>query len=151
VPLRVDRPAGTHVRAVRPTWGVQSAEGYYDSYISAAAVLDLLTTWDEPYDAVVLAGSASTARGGPAVAGRAGRGHHRGRRVRRHAIGHGSGDTTTPTSVDQIRESLRNAGVGDRRARRSKPAGCASSIWTPIRSARSRSSPPLGRPAARGL
>ena len=48
--------AGTTVEAVQPVWGVASAEGYMESFISAAAVLDLLTVRAPDYDAVVMAG-----------------------------------------------------------------------------------------------
>ncbi|MBN9620812.1 MAG: Asp/Glu/hydantoin racemase [Actinobacteria bacterium] len=47
---------GTVVTTVAPEWGVESAEGYLDSYISAVAVLQRLRTWSEPFDAAVLAG-----------------------------------------------------------------------------------------------
>jgi allantoin racemase len=55
---------GTRVRAVNPSWGVASAEGFYDSFISAAAVLDLLTTWTGPCDGVVMAGYGEHGREG---------------------------------------------------------------------------------------
>lgn len=54
----------TRVTVKHPSWGVESAEGYYDSFISAAAVLDLLTTLTEPYDGVVLAGFGEHGREG---------------------------------------------------------------------------------------
>lgn len=46
----------TTVITAAPSWGVSSAESYLDSYISAVAVLDLLESWPDPVDAVVLAG-----------------------------------------------------------------------------------------------
>ena len=47
---------GTEILARTPRWGPESAEGWLDSFLSAAAVLDLLRGLDEPFDAVVLAG-----------------------------------------------------------------------------------------------
>ena len=48
-----------------PTWGPESVEGYYESYISAAAVLDTLTCWSGPsFDAVVWAGFGEHGREG---------------------------------------------------------------------------------------
>lgn len=55
---------GTKVDATQPTWGVESAEGYLDSFVSAAAVLDVLSTIEEGYDAVVLAGYGEHGREG---------------------------------------------------------------------------------------
>ncbi|BBB02312.1 putative racemase [Actinacidiphila reveromycinica] len=55
---------GTVILAVQPSWGVESAEGYYDSFISAAAVLDLLSTTTEEFDAVVMAGFGEHGREG---------------------------------------------------------------------------------------
>ncbi|MGH1552727.1 aspartate/glutamate racemase family protein [Streptomyces sp. L7] len=49
--------AGHHRDRTDPAWGPESAEGWLDSYLSAAAVMDLLRTYDGPsYDAVVMAG-----------------------------------------------------------------------------------------------
>ena len=33
---------GTAIVATQPSWGVESAEGFYESFITAAAVLDVL-------------------------------------------------------------------------------------------------------------
>lgn len=44
------------VTTAAPSWGVSSAEGYLDSYLSAVAVLDLLQSWPGRVDAVTLAG-----------------------------------------------------------------------------------------------
>lgn len=55
---------GTEIVAVQPLWGPESAEGFYDSYITAAAVLDLLSTWEQPHDAVVMAGFGEHGREG---------------------------------------------------------------------------------------
>jgi allantoin racemase len=55
---------GTEILAATPTWGPESAEGWLDSFLSAAAVLDLLRTFEEPFDAVVLAGFGEHGREG---------------------------------------------------------------------------------------
>ncbi|MCQ9388130.1 aspartate/glutamate racemase family protein [Brevibacterium sp. 50QC2O2] len=52
------------VRVVEPDWGVESAEGYYDSFISAAAVLDVLGVHGDDYDAVIMAGFGEHGREG---------------------------------------------------------------------------------------
>jgi allantoin racemase len=61
---RVARP-GTEIIATQPDWGPVSVEGYYDSYISAAALLDRLTTWSgPPFDALIWAGFGEHGREG---------------------------------------------------------------------------------------
>lgn len=56
---------GTTVTGLTPAWGPASAEGWLDSYLSAAAVIDTLRTYDGPaYDAVVLAGFGEHGREG---------------------------------------------------------------------------------------
>jgi len=35
---------GTEIIGTQPSWGPESAEGYYESFITAAAVLDVLST-----------------------------------------------------------------------------------------------------------
>ncbi|MEU4654261.1 aspartate/glutamate racemase family protein [Streptomyces sp. NPDC023723] len=56
---------GTLVTGLTPGWGPESAEGWLDSYLSAAAVIDTLRTYDgPPYDAVVLAGFGEHGREG---------------------------------------------------------------------------------------
>ncbi|MEU3886676.1 aspartate/glutamate racemase family protein [Streptomyces sp. NPDC029041] len=56
---------GTTVTGLTPAWGPASAEGWLDSYLSAAAVLDTLRTYDgPPYDAVVMAGFGEHGREG---------------------------------------------------------------------------------------
>lgn len=54
----------TEILARTPCWGPESAEGWYDSFLSAAAVLDLLRTCDDEFDAVVLAGFGEHGREG---------------------------------------------------------------------------------------
>jgi allantoin racemase len=48
--------AGTEIVAITPGWGPESVEGYYDSFISAAAILDSLALMNERFDAVIWAG-----------------------------------------------------------------------------------------------
>ena len=111
----VARP-GTVITTATPTWGVESAEGFYDSFISAAAVLELLTTWTEPVDAVVLAGFGEHGREGarqlldvPVVD------ITEASVLTALLIGQRYGIvTTTHTAVEQIRGSLIGAGVADR-------------------------------------
>src|ERR1700709_1798215 len=57
--------AGTEIVATQPAWGPVSVEGYYESYISAAAILDRLATWDgDPFDAMIWAGFGEHGREG---------------------------------------------------------------------------------------
>lgn len=55
---------GTTILGLQPSWGPASAEGFYDSFITAAAVLDLLTTLPVEVDAVVMAGFGEHGREG---------------------------------------------------------------------------------------
>jgi allantoin racemase len=55
---------GTEILARTPNWGPESAEGWLDSYLSAAAVLQLLHEETEPFDALVMAGFGEHGREG---------------------------------------------------------------------------------------
>lgn len=55
---------GTLIDAWKPHWGPESAEGYYDSFITAAAVLDRLHELPPDVDAVVMAGFGEHGREG---------------------------------------------------------------------------------------
>jgi allantoin racemase len=55
---------GTEILAVQPNWGPQSVEGFYESHLSAAAVLQTLTELDERFDALVMAGFGEHGREG---------------------------------------------------------------------------------------
>ena len=55
---------GTRILPLTPTWGVASAEGWFDSFLSAASVLDLLQNLDQPVDGVVMAGFGEHGREG---------------------------------------------------------------------------------------
>jgi allantoin racemase len=54
----------TEIVAITPRWGVESAEGWYDSFISAAAVLYELERLPDGIDGVVLAGFGEHGREG---------------------------------------------------------------------------------------
>ncbi|MER7172783.1 aspartate/glutamate racemase family protein [Streptomyces mesophilus] len=55
---------GTTVTGLTPDWGPESAEGWLDSYLSAAAVLDTLRRYEGECDAVVMAGFGEHGREG---------------------------------------------------------------------------------------
>jgi allantoin racemase len=54
----------TEIVAIQPAWGPDSAEGFYESFVTAAAVLDAVLTYDGPFDAVVMAGYGEHGREG---------------------------------------------------------------------------------------
>ncbi|GGW53536.1 aspartate/glutamate racemase family protein [Streptomyces caelestis] len=105
---------GTTVTGLTPTWGPESAEGWLDSYLSAAAVLDTLRTYDgPPYDAVVMAGFGEHGREGvrelvgvPVVDITEAAAHLACLIGRRYGV-----VTTLERSVGQIEDSLETAGV----------------------------------------
>ena len=47
---------GTEIVAIEPEWGPESIEGFFEGFLSAAAVLERLATYPDPVDAVVMAG-----------------------------------------------------------------------------------------------
>ncbi|WP_413806598.1 aspartate/glutamate racemase family protein [Streptomyces sp. OE57] len=55
---------GTEIVATEPLWGPESIEGHFEGYLSAVAVLDRLATYDEPFDALVMAGFGEPGREG---------------------------------------------------------------------------------------
>jgi allantoin racemase len=59
----VARP-GTEIVGVQPSWGPESAEGFYESFVTAAAVLDTLARYPDEFDAVVMAGFGEHGREG---------------------------------------------------------------------------------------
>ncbi|KJK40052.1 Asp/Glu/hydantoin racemase [Streptomyces variegatus] len=105
---------GTTVTGLTPTWGPESAEGWLDSYLSAAAVLDTLRTYDgPPYDAVVMAGFGEHGREGvrelvgvPVVDITEAAAHLACLLGRRYGV-----VTTLERSCGQIEDSLETAGV----------------------------------------
>ncbi|MDF2563084.1 MAG: Asp/Glu/hydantoin racemase, partial [Microbacterium sp.] len=64
VGARAAAAPGTQIVMAEPSWGVSSAEGYYESFISAAAVLSVLVERGDEADAVVLAGFGEHGREG---------------------------------------------------------------------------------------
>ncbi|MFJ1970633.1 aspartate/glutamate racemase family protein [Streptomyces sp. NPDC087903] len=106
---------GTTVTGLTPGWGPESAEGWLDSYLSAAAVLDTLRTYDGPsYDAVVMAGFGEHGREGvrelvdvPVVDITEAAAHLACLLGRRYGV-----VTTLERSCGQIEDSLETAGVG---------------------------------------
>ncbi|MET8813633.1 aspartate/glutamate racemase family protein [Streptomyces sp. NPDC004549] len=105
---------GTTVTGLTPAWGPESAEGWLDSHLSAAAVLDTLRTYDgSPYDAVVMAGFGEHGREGvrelvdvPVVDITEAAAHLACLLGRRYAV-----VTTLDRSRGQIEDSLETAGV----------------------------------------
>ncbi|MFE9437642.1 aspartate/glutamate racemase family protein [Streptomyces sp. NPDC006602] len=106
---------GTTVTGLTPAWGPESAEGWLDSHLSAAAVIDLLRTYDgPPYDAVVMAGFGEHGREGvrelvdvPVVDITEAAAHLACLLGRRYGV-----VTTLQRSCGQIEDSLELAGVG---------------------------------------
>lgn len=105
---------GTTVTGLTPSWGPESAEGWLDSHLSAAAVMDLLRTYEGPaYDAVVLAGFGEHGREGvrelvdvPVVDITEAAAHLACLLGRRYGV-----VTTLERSRGQIEDSLETAGV----------------------------------------
>lgn len=106
---------GTQVLALQPAWGPRSAEGFYDSFITAAAVLDLMTDLP-PVDAVVMAGFGEHGREGarelldvPVVD------ITEAAAMQAMLVGHRYAVVTTLSRVrGQIHDSLVTAGLADR-------------------------------------
>ncbi|MFI1306217.1 aspartate/glutamate racemase family protein [Streptomyces sioyaensis] len=104
---------GTEIVGLTPRWGPESAEGWGDSFLSAAAVLDLLRDLDEPFDAVVMAGFGEHGREGarellgvPVVDITEAAAHLACLLGRRYGV-----VTTLERSCGQIEDSLLTAGV----------------------------------------
>jgi allantoin racemase len=106
---------GTTLLGLTPAWGPESAEGWLDSHLSAAAVIDLLRTYEGPaYDAVVMAGFGEHGREGvrelvdvPVVDITEAAAHLACLLGRRYGV-----VTTLERSCGQIEDSLELAGVG---------------------------------------
>ena len=60
---RFARP-DTEIVAVEPHWGPESIAGYFEGFLSAAAVLERLATFEDEFDAVVMAGFGEPGRDG---------------------------------------------------------------------------------------
>lgn len=107
---------GTEIIPITPSFGPESAEGYYESFVSAAAVLSAVETTQEPFDAIVTAGFGEHGREGlrqrwsapvvditeaaPMLA---------------NLVSHRFGIVTTlKSTLPGIRDSLRSAGLDSR-------------------------------------
>jgi allantoin racemase len=107
---------GTEILAMQPTWGASSAEGFYDSFVTATAVLELLTRLPADVDAVVMAGFGEHGREGarellsvPVVDITEAAAMHA------MLLGHRYGVVTTLPRVRwQIQDSLATAGLAQR-------------------------------------
>ena len=107
---------GTEIIGLQPAWGPVSAEGFYDSFITAAAVLDLLGSLPADIDAVVMAGFGEHGREGarelldiPVVDITEAAAMHA------MLLGHRYGVVTTLSRVrGQIQDSLTTAGLAQR-------------------------------------
>jgi allantoin racemase len=55
---------GTEVVTLQPYFGAEAVDCNFESYISAVAVMDRVLAYDEPYDAVVMAGFGEHGRDG---------------------------------------------------------------------------------------
>ena len=108
--------ADTEILATQPVWGPESVDSFMEGYLSAAAVVERVTTFEEPFDAVVLAGFGEPGREGlrevvavpvldvtdSAAAFACQLGY-------RYSV-----VTTLARSIPSIQENLRNAGLLDR-------------------------------------
>ncbi|MFT4044616.1 MAG: aspartate/glutamate racemase family protein [Gordonia sp. (in: high G+C Gram-positive bacteria)] len=56
--------ANTEIIALQPYWGPESAEGYFDSFLTATAVLDRIEQINFEFDALVMAGFGEHGREG---------------------------------------------------------------------------------------
>ncbi|WP_018177470.1 aspartate/glutamate racemase family protein [Jongsikchunia kroppenstedtii] len=56
--------AGTDIIGITPRFGADSCEGNFESYLAAIAVMDAITRYPEPYDAVIQAGYGEHGREG---------------------------------------------------------------------------------------
>src|SRR5215510_14513371 len=108
--------AGTEVVTLQPYFGAEAVDCNFESYLSAVAVMDRVLAYDEPYDAVILAGFGEHGRDGlqelvdqPVVEICEASAHVA------MMIGHAySVVTTLRRSVPAIEDRLRLAGLWDR-------------------------------------
>lgn len=56
--------AGTEIVGITPRFGADSCEGNFESYLAAIAVMDAITSYSEPFDAVIQAGYGEHGREG---------------------------------------------------------------------------------------
>jgi allantoin racemase len=106
----------TEIVAIEPDWGPEAIEGFMEGFLSAAAVIERLATYDGQYDAVVMAGYGEPGREGlrelltvPIFDITESSAHIA------CLLGHRYGVATTlDRAIPQIEESLRNAGLIER-------------------------------------
>src|SRR2546422_4219686 len=55
---------GTEIVALQPLFGAEAVDCNFESYLSAVGVMDRVVTYDEPFDAVVIAGFGEHGRDG---------------------------------------------------------------------------------------
>jgi len=55
---------GTEIIGLTPSFGAESVEGNFESYLAAIAVMDRVLSYDQPYDAVIQAGYGEHGREG---------------------------------------------------------------------------------------
>lgn len=55
---------GTEIVGITPRFGAESCEGNFESYLAAVAVMDAITNYPEPFDAVIQAGYGEHGREG---------------------------------------------------------------------------------------
>jgi len=55
---------GTEIIGITPRFGAESCEGNFESYLAAVAVMDAITNYPEPFDAVIQAGYGEHGREG---------------------------------------------------------------------------------------
>src|SRR5882757_9948336 len=56
--------AGTEIIGLTPTFGAESVEGNFESYLAAVAVMNVVVTYPDPFDAVIQAGFGEHGREG---------------------------------------------------------------------------------------
>src|SRR6202040_2256455 len=108
--------AGTEIVTLQPYFGAEAVDCNFESYLSAVAVMDRVVAYDQPYDAVVMAGFGEHGRDGlqelidqPVVEICEASAHVA------MMIGHAySVVTTLRRSVPAIEDRLRLAGLWDR-------------------------------------
>ncbi|CAM02663.1 allantoin racemase [Saccharopolyspora erythraea NRRL 2338] len=107
---------GTEVVAVTPSFGPESVEGSFESYLAAVAVMDRVAAVREPFDAVVLAGFGEHGKEGlaelfgvPVVDITEAAAHVAGLLGRNYAV-----VTSLRRTLGQIEDRLRVAGLAER-------------------------------------
>lgn len=61
---RTAASAGTEIVGITPRFGADSCEGNFESYLAAIAVMDAITSYPDPFDAVIQAGYGEHGREG---------------------------------------------------------------------------------------